>query len=68
MSRTVTTSTSTPRLQLQGTLSWPQHSAPQQILVDLGADDSFLDLDIVSQAQIPVLALSPPKDAFALDG
>lgn len=43
MSRTITTSTSNPHIQLRGTLLWPQHSAPLQILVDLGADDNFID-------------------------
>lgn len=39
-----------------------------QALVDSGADDNFIDTELVNQLQIPLKPLVKPKNANALDG
>ena len=64
--------TSTPsrskRIQVQGMLRWSHDTLPVQVLIDSGADDSFIDYELVSQANIPTIALSEPQEVLALDG
>lgn len=69
MSQTSSLSCSTPqRLQLQSTLYWSRESLPLVALVDSGADDNFIDANIVSQANIPLEPLNSPRDVNALNG
>lgn len=56
------------RIQVQGMLRWSHDTLPVQVLIDSGADDSFIDYELVSQANIPTIALSEPQEVLALDG
>ena len=56
------------RIQVQGMLRWSHDTLPIQVLIDPGADDSFIDYELVSQAYIPTIALSEPQEVLALDG
>lgn len=56
------------RLQLKGTVSCAQVSLPLQVLVDSGADENFIDSDVVFQSNLPSEPLPEPKDIFSLDG
>lgn len=49
-------------------LRWAHDTLPIQVLIDSGADDNFIDNELVSQANIPTIALSKPKEVLALDG
>lgn len=49
-------------------LRWSHNTLPIQVLIDSDADDSFIDNELVSQANIPTIALSEPKEVLALDG
>ncbi|KAJ8012622.1 hypothetical protein DPEC_G00044780 [Dallia pectoralis] len=55
-------------MQLDATLSWEQQSLQLSALVDSGADENFLDSNLVSQAGIPVEVLPAPLNAHALNG
>ena len=69
VSQTSSLPTSIPlRLQLHSTLYWSRESLPLMTLVDSGADDNFIDANIVSQANIPLENLDPPRDVTALNG
>lgn len=48
-------------------LRWSHDTLPIQVLVDSGAD-SFIDNELVSQANIPTVPLPEQKDVLALDG
>ncbi|XP_055015782.1 uncharacterized protein LOC129410863 [Boleophthalmus pectinirostris] len=56
------------QLQLPSTLCWSRESIPLLALVDSGADDNFIDSNFVSQANIPLDPLKPPRDVNALNG
>ena len=70
MSRTYLTSTPSKikRIQVQGILHWSHDTLPIQVLIDSGADGNFIDYELVSQANIPTIALSKPKEVLAIDG
>lgn len=44
---------STKQILLKGTVSWAKDSFPLVVLVNLGADDNFVDSCFVSQCRIP---------------
>ena len=48
-------------------LPWSHDTLPVQVLIDSGADDSFIDYELFSQANIPTMALSEPQEDLALD-
>lgn len=52
---------SSPHVQLPGTLSFLQSSVSLPLLVDLGADDNFIDSDFVSLHGIPIRSLQEPR-------
>lgn len=54
------------RVQLPASLLWSQQTLPLPTLVDSGADDNFIDSDLVLQANIPAEEINPPKDIKAL--
>ena len=54
------------RRQLKGKLHWALHSPPVHILVDSGADENFIDTDLVQQFNLPLVIL--PKQVLVLDG
>lgn len=56
------------RVQLPASLLWSQQTFPLPTLVDSGADDNFIDSDLVLQADIPAEEINPPKDIKALGG
>jgi len=57
-----------PRTQLEAVLCCNQQSLPLLALVDSGADENFLDIDIAAQAGIPCEVLDSPLNANALNG
>lgn len=52
---------STSRVQIQGIIYHHDHSVPTKVLVDSGADESFMDSDFVSSHGIPTYELATPK-------
>ncbi len=62
------TSSSFPRMQFQATLCLGVETYSLLALVDSGADENFLDINLASQAGIPVEPLDRYMDADALDG
>lgn len=46
---------------LRGTLLWARESLPLSFLVDLGADDSFMNQSLARQAGLPTVMLAEPK-------
>lgn len=55
-------------VQLPAFLLWSQQTLPLPTLVDSGADDNFIDSDLVLQADILTEEINPPKDVKALGG
>lgn len=55
-------------LLLPGSLLWGQESLLLLLLVDLGANESFLDAGMAQQAKIPLVKLPEPKIISNLDG
>lgn len=49
------------QLVLRGTLLWAQESLPLSLLVDSGADDSFIDELLARHVGLPTIALAEPK-------
>lgn len=68
MSRTISSTTPSTRIQLQGMLRFPHNTLPLQVLVDCGADDNFIDSELCIQADLPTETLPEPKDVLALNG
>lgn len=58
---------SSSRIQVQGTIHSFKQSLPVQVLVDLGADDNFIDVDFVKTHQLHVTKLASPKEVVAID-
>ncbi|KAI9517191.1 hypothetical protein NQZ68_008448 [Dissostichus eleginoides] len=56
-----------PRTQLEAVLCCNQQSLPLLALVDSGADENFLDINIAAQAGIPSEVLDSPLNANALN-
>lgn len=56
------------RLTLSGMLFWGQESVSVSLLVDSGADDNFISLDLARQAHLPVEPLPEPRMILGLDG
>lgn len=48
-------------LVLPGTLLWSHNSLSLPLLVDSGADDSFIDENLAKQARIPIETLAKPR-------
>lgn len=57
-----------PRVVLRGKLLWARESLPLPLLVDSGADDSFIDESLAMQAGLPTVALWEPKSVQDLNG
>ena len=53
---------------LEAVLLWRDQTLPLSILLDSGADDSFIDLDLVKRLQIATIPLDLPIETQALDG
>lgn len=68
MSHSPSTLTPTNRIQLRGVLHWSLVSLPIHVLVVSGADDSFIDIDLVKQINVSLVSLPKPKEVLALDG
>lgn len=68
MSAISSCSSSSSHLVLSGTLLSSHESLLLSLLVDSGADKSFLDENLVKQAQIPTEALPEPWMILDLDG
>ena len=68
MSQTTTKSSSPNRISVPSCLLWGRDSLPIQVLIDSGADDSFIDSDLAKQLDLPLEPLPVPKDVTALDG
>ena len=49
-------------------LRWSQQTLPVQVLIDSGADDNFIDVDLVRQHDLPVFELDEPKKVLGIDG
>lgn len=58
----------TERVLLKGDLHWLRDSLPVHALVDSGADGDFIDKYFVSQANIPTVLLTEPREVAAIDG
>ncbi|KAI3375532.1 hypothetical protein L3Q82_003856 [Scortum barcoo] len=56
------------RFQLQATICYQLQHLPLQALVDSGAEENFLDLQVAAQAGVPFELLEKPRDALAVDG
>ncbi|KAI3357187.1 hypothetical protein L3Q82_015650 [Scortum barcoo] len=57
-----------PRFQLQATTCYQLQHLPLQALVDSGAEENFLDLQVATRAGVPFELLEKPRDALAVDG
>lgn len=55
-------------MQFQATVCWKLEKLPLLALVDSGADENFMDIILVSQADITTKPLTTPLDANAVDG
>lgn len=56
------------RLILPGTLFGGESSLPVDLLIDSGADDSFIDETLARQAGLPLVRLAEPRVVQDLDG
>lgn len=45
-----------------------QHTVPVQVLVDSGADDNFIDGELIEKYNIPTQTLSALKQVLVVDG
>ena len=61
-------SPSSSRKALPATLLWQNHSLPVPALIDSGADDNFIDQQLVRESRIPTVCLEKARVATALDG
>uniref|UniRef100_A0A671X748 Gypsy retrotransposon integrase-like protein 1 n=1 Tax=Sparus aurata TaxID=8175 RepID=A0A671X748_SPAAU len=61
------TSSSPARVQVKGMLHQSQQTISVQALVDSGADDNFIDSNLVEQHGLLVTELEVPKEVLALD-
>ena len=68
MSRISRSPTSTDPAKFKAHLSWQGGTLSIDTLIDSGADESLIDHQLASQANIPLIALTEPIPAFALDG
>lgn len=48
-------------------LHWSQQAIPVQVLVDSGADDNFIDSNLVECHGLQVIKLEAPKEVLAID-
>ena len=53
---------------LCATLLWQDQTSPLTILLDSGADESFIDREVVHQLGIDTVPLNSPIETQALDG
>lgn len=67
MSHVASSPAPTSRIQLQGSLWWRNQPLRLHALVDSGSDDNFIDSNLVTQADIPIEALSSLTDTLSLD-
>lgn len=49
-------------------IHWTQQTLPVDVLIDSGADDNFIDIDLVQKHNLPVYQLDQPKRILAIDG
>lgn len=56
------------RVLFEGTLLWAYEKLPLKLLVDSGADDSFIDENLARQAGLPLVELPEPKEILDLNG
>ncbi|KAI3370380.1 hypothetical protein L3Q82_024468 [Scortum barcoo] len=57
-----------PRFQLQATVCYQLQHLPLQVLVDSGAEENLLDLQVANQAGIPFEVVEKPHNTLAVDG
>lgn len=60
-------SPSTLRVQIQGRIYHHDHSVPNKVLVDSGADESLIDSDFVNSHGLPTYELVTPKEVHSVD-
>ncbi len=68
MSQTSSAPCSPNRIAVPSCLLWEKDSLPLQVLIDSGADDNFIQDELVSQLNLPLETLASPKPITALDG
>lgn len=56
------------RVVLHRTLLWAHEKLPLSLLINSGADDSFIDGNLARQAGLPVVELTDPKTVLDLNG
>lgn len=56
------------RILVKGVIHWSQQALPVQVLIDSGADDNFIDIDLVRSNHLPVFELHEPRKVLAIDG
>lgn len=56
------------RVLFEGTVLWAYEKLPLKLLVDSGADDSFVDENLARQAGLPLVELPEPKEILDLNG
>ena len=49
-------------------IHWTQHTLPDDVLIDAGVDDNFIDIDLVWEHNLQVYQLDQPKRILAIDG
>ena len=49
-------------------IHWTKHTLPVDVLIDSGADDSFIDIGLVREHNLPVYRLNQPKKVLAIGG
>lgn len=68
VSQTTSKPSSPYRVSVSASLTCLGVTLPFQALVDSGADDNFIDVDLVNQLQIPLQPPAEPQNTNALDG
>jgi len=54
--------------KFSATLAWQEQRLTMPVLIDSGADESFVDHRYAQEARLPLVLLEKPLSAFALDG
>lgn len=63
-----TSPSSSARITVPSCLLWGRESLPLKVLIDSGADESFIHDELATQLNLPLEPLSTPRNVTALDG
>ncbi|KAL7378084.1 hypothetical protein ABVT39_008267 [Epinephelus coioides] len=68
VSQTSPTPSSPARITVPSCLLWGRESLPLKVLIDSGADESFIQDELATQLNLPLEPLTTPRNVTALDG